>query len=66
MDLSNFSFLQKWKLYALSTTLWFQLEDMFLLIGTPQGIEEVTVPHIFKNVQTEGLKNRGEYFATDY
>ena len=25
------------------TTLWFQLEDMFQLIGTPQGIEQVTV-----------------------
>ena len=22
-------------------TLWFQLEDMFQLIGTPQGIEKV-------------------------
>ena len=24
-------------------TLWFQLEDMFQLIGTPQGIEKVTL-----------------------
>ena len=24
-------------------TLWFQLEDMFQLIGTPQGIEHVMV-----------------------
>ena len=24
-------------------TLWFQLEDMFQLIGTPQGIEQVTL-----------------------
>ena len=27
----------------ISFTLWFQLEDMFQLIGTPQGIEQVTV-----------------------
>ena len=25
------------------TTLWFQLVDVFQLIGTPQGIEQVTV-----------------------
>ena len=25
----------------ISSTLWFQLEDMFQLIGTPQGIERV-------------------------
>merc|ERR1711997_508872 len=28
---------------ALSITLWFQLEDMFQLIVTPQGIEKVTI-----------------------
>ena len=28
---------------ALGSTLWFQLEDMFQLIGTPQGIEKVTL-----------------------
>ena len=28
--------------YFLST-LWFQLEDMFQLIVTPQGIEKVTI-----------------------
>ena len=26
-----------------SNTLWFQLEEMFQLIGTPQGIEQVAV-----------------------
>ena len=24
-------------------TLWFQLEDIFQIIGTPQGIEKVTI-----------------------
>ena len=28
---------------AFAVTLWFQLEDMFQLIGTPQGIEHVMV-----------------------
>ena len=33
-----------WLVYiALESTLWFQLEDMFQLIGTPQGIEQVTL-----------------------
>ena len=31
----------QFKLYEL--TLWFQLEDMFQLIVTPQGIEKVTI-----------------------
>ena len=26
-----------------TVTLWFQLEDMFKLIVTPQGIEKVTI-----------------------
>ena len=29
--------------WALLSTLWFQLEDMFQLIVTPQGIEKVTI-----------------------
>ena len=43
---------------ANSTTLWFQLEDMFQLIGTPQGIEHVMVqlrdmPQGFKKYTVE-------------
>ena len=30
-------------LQALVSTLWFQLEDMFQLIVTPQGIEKVMI-----------------------
>ena len=29
------------KRIRIGLTLWFQLEDMFQLIGTPQGIEKV-------------------------
>ena len=29
--------------HLLCTTLWFQLEDMFQLIVTPQGNEKVTI-----------------------
>ena len=30
-------------LKCLWLTLWFQLEDMFQLVGTPQGIEKVMI-----------------------
>ena len=38
-----------WKL----RTLWFQLEDMFQLIVTPQGIEKVTIQlkHLKRYIQ---------------
>ena len=29
--------------YNFHGTLWFQLEDMFQVIDTPQGIEQITV-----------------------
>ena len=33
-----------WRFISLAQhTLWFQLEDMFQLIVTPQGIEKVTI-----------------------
>ena len=39
----NLSLLRNEKETLKRSTLWFQLEDMFQLIVTPQGIEKVTI-----------------------
>ena len=44
IDLTFLKLLQKPLFFCRTTaTLWFQLEDMFQLIVTPQGIEKVTI-----------------------
>ena len=48
-------------LHCLLFTLWFQLEDMFQLIGTPQGIEHVMVQ--FKDMPQGFKKYRVKYKA---
>ena len=45
------------------STLWFQLEDMFQLIGTPQGIEHVMfqlkdMPQGFKKYRVKYKEGR--------